>query len=406
MRYGIACLISLLVAGCEREVAMTDDRVPKWTLVEDQRIGSVDDEAKGFTHIDDLLVARDRVVYAISRRDGRTQVIDTTGAFLRTFGRLGGGPGEFQRIDRVGFLGDTVWMVDEQSDRLTKFDRSGSVLATYASAYRPRFPGALLANGTSLLTRPLRDATGDTALILLLSHQHPGKSPVNASLDSGRVGTRPAGNGKAAQVPIAADTDTVVVLSRRNATAFVPIMLPYNTRPVTALFSQPLSDAPFWKGSIDGRALVIVHRPAAQTADVAYYEVVKLTAGLDTVFTRRYAYRPMPAPGALIDSIVSNTEEGKLGMKREVVFAPAHRPPVTDALLGNDGTVWLRREFSYGPDARWTVLDGEGRLAGEVSIPQSHTVRAADDRYVWTTITDETDVPFIVRYRIVKAGGS
>jgi hypothetical protein len=170
---------------------------------------------------------------------------------------------------------------------------------------------------------------------------------------------------------------------------------------------QPLRDDPVWAAHADGSAIAIVEREAPGSPRIAFFTVTKLSPAWDTLFTIRMPYEPVPTTTALVDSILANTVEGRLGMPREVVYAPRFRPPVTAVSLANDGSVWLNREFSYGPDARWTVVDSKGQLVGEVGIPRDHRFITADARYVWTTIIDENDVPFIIRYRIVKpTGGS
>ena len=59
------------------------------------------------------------------------RVYDASGLHVRTFGGSGGGPGEFADLSNlVGLSGDTVWVWDAQSARLTTFLTSGELIET------------------------------------------------------------------------------------------------------------------------------------------------------------------------------------------------------------------------------------------------------------------------------------
>lgn len=57
-------------------------------------------------------------------------VYDSTGVFLRRFGREGNGPGEFQSPNRIRIEGDEVVVFDWWQSRVTRFSREGEVLQT------------------------------------------------------------------------------------------------------------------------------------------------------------------------------------------------------------------------------------------------------------------------------------
>ena len=83
---------------------------------------------------------------------------------------------------------------------------------------------------------------------------------------------------------------------------------------------------------------------------------------------------------------------------------PDAYPPVTALVPGADGSVWLRREIPPGADvALWDVVDSDGAVVAAVRAPVSLRVLHADGTRVWGTLTDEMDVPSVVRYRLRKS---
>jgi hypothetical protein len=78
---------------------------------------------------------------------------------------------------------------------------------------------------------------------------------------------------------------------------------------------------------------------------------------------------------------------------------PDRYPPVNDAVLGSDGSVWLHRG---GPAQvrRWLVLDSTGTPIFEVSSSLPLTVQEAWRDVVWATFSDEDGFPYLVRYRV------
>jgi hypothetical protein len=85
---------------------------------------------------------------------------------------------------------------------------------------------------------------------------------------------------------------------------------------------------------------------------------------------------------------------------RDVLEFPDFLPPVTHGRLV-EGEVWLRREHTQG-DYRWTILGGDGRAIGELTLPRAFTPLVFRRGELWGVETNEVDVPWVVRYRIVR----
>jgi hypothetical protein len=97
-------------------------------VIEELRIGSVDDPDAGFTDIGGIAVDSEGLVYVLERRDRAVRVYDTSAQLVRTIGRSGEGPGEFRSPLLLGLLGDTLWVNDVGLRRVTFFSRGGTVL--------------------------------------------------------------------------------------------------------------------------------------------------------------------------------------------------------------------------------------------------------------------------------------
>jgi hypothetical protein len=78
----------------------------------------------------------------------RIVVFDSTGRYVRTIGRKGAGPGEFQQPYSLGWLGDTLLVLDPRNARIGKFSKSGEWWGMWR--WQPLTGGQIhLSNGTS-----------------------------------------------------------------------------------------------------------------------------------------------------------------------------------------------------------------------------------------------------------------
>lgn len=89
-------------------------------------------------------------------------------------------------------------------------------------------------------------------------------------------------------------------------------------------------------------------------------------------------------------------------LARESLYLPAYHPPVSQLLLGRDGSMWLKREGHSADSVDWLVLSPQGEVVGTVTTPLTLSIQAAEMERVWGMETDELDVPYLVRYAIVS----
>jgi hypothetical protein len=78
-------------------------------------------------------------------------------------------------------------------------------------------------------------------------------------------------------------------------------------------------------------------------------------------------------------------------------------PPVTYVAVGQDSSIWLRREEVSGDSAVWNVLDPSGEAVGTLRLPSGQTVVAAKGDVVAAIELDDLDVPYVIRYRLHRS---
>ncbi len=149
---------------------LTDVTVPTYRIVaeHDLHIGVLDGAPEyTFSRIPDLAIARDGSIIVSDGVAQELRVYDANGAYQRTIGRQGDGPGEFATApDIAGLAGDTVFAFDSRSRRVTSFSMSGDLIETTAlrsaAIGQPRFV-IRQDDGTYLSQSPWVDPSGQSS---------------------------------------------------------------------------------------------------------------------------------------------------------------------------------------------------------------------------------------------------
>lgn len=87
---------------------------------------------------------------------------------------------------------------------------------------------------------------------------------------------------------------------------------------------------------------------------------------------------------------------------------PAIRPAVEDIFTSAEGNLWIRTA-SGGDGVLFDVYSGDGAHLGTASLGLGLTLSTQATPVVrgdliWLVVTDELDVPYVVRARIAPAG--
>lgn len=374
------------------------DRPPALEASADLRIGSVDDPETSFTWFEELEVGPEGRIFTLHPQADRIRVHSPAGEPLDPIGRPGEGPGEFQNLRDMGFVADTLWVLDAGTYRFNFFSPAGEL---YRSV---RVPIEL--------------------------REGPGPSPPRprSLLSDGRLrGAPPArsrlvATGKLERVPLVKmDTagriaDTLAVRPLRNTQWMVRD--PDRPNAWGSFRPQPFADADLVELSPYAPEVVRVERPAATSSAVSTFRVIRRTFAGDTLFARDYPYRPVPIASVHVDSLVlvrarsvatSDFLGGPASVKqaagwaRSSLYRPDFHPPVTELVFGRDGTLWLRREDMGADTVSWDLLGEDGRVLGRTRLPEGFQTMEADRRHLWGMKIDELGVPRIVRYAVSAA---
>lgn len=359
----------------------------RWQLIEELRIGSMEDETHALTRVG-AIALRDRVLVVSQPRDARLRAFTSDGAPVTEVGRAGDGPGEFRSIAGLGWMGDTLYVADGRLGRITFYDEGLQLLGTMP------FLGRQL--GSFRIYAPRSLHRGGDAIVL------PGRSYGMPSGDPGpEVGTPILRTGWSGDV-----RDTVATVSRENA-----VLVVRRGGRSTSYRNQPFSDAPVVDIASDASYVVIVEREVPEQRRGAFYRVVKVGLDGDTMVANPVAYAPVQIPEAAkvgaIGSIVEQVHRGEpIGetrrLVRESLYLPEYHPPVAEVSVGTDGRIWLRRNPPEEGMVRWDLLSPEGTPIAHVILPPRLRILESAGEMVWAQWRNKLDITYLVRYRLVR----
>lgn len=371
---------------------------PAWTLEGPTlRIGSIDDPDYAFGTPRALALAPDGSIYSMHSGEAMLRRWTAEGLPAGTVGREGQGPGEFERLLSFGFFGDSLWAFDLGSYRFSYFDLDGA----FTGSVRPNVNIGRTAPGLGPAARPERPFRDGTLL---------GKVPAFSNdIATGQLTEVPFvrmdAEGAALSTLWTQHYETSDVLAVRNSDG------------VGGMYGeQPFGDEPITQALEDG--LVVLDRRAWSGEGGAAFALTRIGLSGDTLWRRRLEYSPETLPSQVVDSAVAARVEGLSefisrvmpGVSRgefeqrfqDAVHAPAYLPPIKEMVVAENGAIWLSR---WEPDdqggVEWWVLDASGEPIGRASAPAELRVLLITDDAVWGVETDDLDVGYIVRYRLV-----
>lgn len=317
-------------------------------------VGGADQEGPHFSHIAAAAVGPAGELVVVDRMLPSVFLFDARGSLLRSIGRKGQGPGEFETPVDAGFHGDSLWVWDQRLFRLTWFDPLGGTLSDHPFP-REQLPGSpWLSHGG----RPL--SSGTFLLRVGISSQIAADTvlPVPVLLLDGQGQRR-----LVAELPAEHSRQAVIPFSGSDRQLFM---------------SQPISAQPIVEAESGGSWFFTLRQPVR----LANEPVVTITRYDPTGreiddFAISFTPRPMTrgARGALTDNLLEAMPPAlRPELERSQVerawWVPEIFPPVQQAFADSSG-FWLRREGFPGvrDPAIWQRYDLRGRLVASVQLP-------------------------------------
>ncbi len=335
-----------------------------WRLQEDLRLGSIEgDDPASFAEVVDVAVDGWGRIYVMDRQYLEIRVFEPDGSYVRTIGREGGGPGEFRRVQGMSFdAQDRLWVVDIRNPLYAVFDTTGEFLESYR---RETTRWGYLWPGGWTRDEGLWDYSG-------------------APRGDDRVG-----------VLVRYDTS----ISAFADTLFLPEHVPefYELTFEQGRMSFLVPYTPRLHYRLDAQGWVW-----AGVSD--RYRVHSIGFGGDTLGAFERAYAPVPVTTADREAFIAEYDLPE-GAKVDWSRIPDHKPAFDRIDVDDRGNVWIRQPKGYGAQTTvFDVFDDFGRFLGSLSLP----LNVSSFMPVWVVAgnlyavhTDELDVPYVVRLRIV-----
>ena len=364
--------------------------VPEWTLQRGLAIGSPDDPVYGLWAVGGVLVDEDRV-YVVLARDGTIRIFTRDGEFVRDLGGRGSGPGELTLPTTLGWSEPGILSIgDSELRRFTFYD-----VATGEARTIPYHAFSHDAHGPTVF---------DPAVVLLGLRTAAVPRPSDAAPEQGILTTLPI---------VVLDTagalrDTLALLS-------VPTSIEISAGLVEhgrARLSHPIEGGDQWRFAPDRSRAVVVEGATWAGDGPAEFGVTMVDSNGDTLFHRRIPYVPRPVPDGYyadeiekwvgyrgLDEVIAD-QRAFTNAVREFYEQTRHYPPVTNVVVGSDGTAWIAGLDEDG-EREWLVLDASGASIGRFRLPTRWRIGYANRNEAWVLERDALDIPYVVRYEIM-----
>lgn len=345
------------------------DSAQAWHIREDLRIGSAMDEGpEMFGAVTSVAVDASGRIYVLDGQAQEIRVFDRDGAYVRTIGRKGGGPGEFKSAVAVLMRpgGTDFWVVDYGNARYTRFDTAGRQLETM------RRPFAY----TSYPWRGALDTAGHVMEqnIVYATPERP-EHDVLVRFDEAGV---PA--------------DTI------DLPMFEPEVFVVNNAAGLPMMSMTVPFTPRQVRLFDPRGYV-------WSAINDRYRIAQRAFAGDTVRIVEREVQAREVTDAEADEAEASLKEGadpRLRIDRSR-FGTTH-PLFWTVLLDDSHHLWVRSDAAE-PERRgdFDVFDSAGRYLGrvgsDVALHGSVVPQVIGDR-IYGVVRDSLDIPYVVRARI------
>lgn len=362
--------------------AQVQGGIPSWTLSPAPTLTIEDDGTPATQFVSVMGVRRlsNGSIAIANRGTNDIRIFDARARHVVTFGRTGGGPGEFRRLEWIGRSGDTAWFYDSGLQRITtvllgsKPELLGTTPVT-ATGKRESFSvNGRLPDGRYVVTTNVSPTFDGPPGV----HRLPGSTGIIARTGDGEVTW--LGDFRSAAIFIHSPTGDI------KNTAAGPIAFPPWLRSTTG-------GGQIWIGDSGGDSLVVV-----RARDLSRF-VVRVP------FQRR-------APSkALVDAARkeemagnrSSTPDPFTEAKFSAKYLPDRLPSFESLMPGPEGELWIQEYTgNRALPTQYVVLDATGRPKGRVAVPGGSRVREAGLDYVILLHEDPDGVESVRLHRLER----
>ncbi len=334
-------------------------------------------------------------IYVAFPDENTIRHFSSSGTYVRSIGRKGSGPGEFERLAGIGWLGDTLWARSRGGQRFELFRASGAHIRTQ----------------TALATS--HDGFSVNAAAMLQD----GWIAYNGSISADAMLVKQP---RVTPMLVVQPPNTRLKEYARIATGTLTLATPGSgMMSGTGRNAERLRTDGLVRFAPDGSFLVSVDRaPKPSGATVQYTVNVRTPSGASRL------QRTFTLPGVRVkkehsaEFVTSYVEGLRMGPRRQhfpsdesakdyvlsQLTLPTVYPAVSGLLIGADHNIWLRGLDLGEPNVEWTVFNSKLEPQFRVMLPADIVVKAAMRDDVWGTSFDDDDVPYLIHFR--RAGSA
>ena len=371
------------VLSCALVTAVYGQEPADWRITRDLKIDAAENDLSPISFI---AVAPNGTIAVSQQQDRQVRFFNASGKFLGSFGRGGQGPGEFMRLGRMVWLADTLAINDGSNRRYTLISPSRDFVRTVSTQVSMSMRSSPTVNETRFTGLPLNLVADGSFVFFMQLYEGLPQPPL-------------PGGAKGKSVLLWVDSTGVF----RNVIAWRPAIdctvAFEGSRGVRGVVAIPFCPMLLQEVASDGRRIGLSW---VEQGNEPSYRVAVFRVNGDTVFNRRYLYRPVRISQAARESAVAALSKNpQVAQALRKGQQPQTYPPVAGFLLGVDETTWVELMKLKG-DRIWNVLDRRGNPMAEVKVPRNVQVMVASREAIWGIETDEGGLQHIVRYEVSR----
>ncbi len=304
----------------------------------------------------------DRTIVIADNLGVAVRYINDAGKLVRTVGREGGGPGEFQGVSWLGQCApDSVFVWDTRQMRMSVFDRDGDFVRQYRTPADPTV--------TAMIGEVRCSRTGTFAF---------------QGLPPRLYVPTPSNPGPQYRAPL------WIADALGYTTHELEDIALGEARPMGKFTGIALSSDHMYVGSADS-AFVDVYG-----IDGVLTGAIKVGVGLRRPTERHYEYA--------IDAQVGGggTPEFRQEWRERLaeIPMPDYMPPYTGVFTDPQGTLWVVVSVPGDPTTQLRALDPEGIILGDVHLPPDIRILVVGRQYIIGAYEDEGGEPHVVVYEM------